>query len=128
VQVTDFDGSCVVERDDDLLARLRSVRRGADGAFVLDHGGPESLWVHVNGDAAFVWFSPGQGENRAGAVPDRMWPGERREVRFRLVSEFAGDTITVPWWQLLPVESAFRAAVEYLHSRSRPASVSWFEL
>jgi hypothetical protein len=128
VRVTDFDGWCVVEGDDDLLARLRSVRRGADGAFVLDHGGPESLWVHVNGDAAFVWFNPGQGENRAGAVPDGMWPGEQREVCFRLVSEFAGDTITVPWWQLLRVEAMYRAALDYLHSRSRPASVSWFEL
>src|SRR5262245_41344576 len=47
VRVTDFDASCVVERDDDLLTRLRTVRRGADGAFVLDHGGPESLWVHI---------------------------------------------------------------------------------
>ena len=39
MEVLDFDGACRVERDDELLARLRSVRRGADGAFILDHGG-----------------------------------------------------------------------------------------
>ena len=49
MEVLDFDGACRVERDDELLARLRSVRRGADGAFILDHGGGESLWVHITG-------------------------------------------------------------------------------
>jgi hypothetical protein len=49
VEVLDFDGAFRVERDDELLARLRSVRRGADGAFILDHGGDGSLWVHING-------------------------------------------------------------------------------
>jgi hypothetical protein len=38
MEVHDFDGACRVERDDELLARLRSVRRGADGSFILDHG------------------------------------------------------------------------------------------
>jgi hypothetical protein len=117
-----------LERDDELLARLRSVRRGADGAFVLDHGGDESLWVHVSGDAAYVWFCPSEDGRSAGFVPYNMWPGEHSEVRFRLVSEFEGDSITVPWWQLVPVDVAYRAAVEFLHSPSLPASVTWFEL
>jgi predicted TIM-barrel enzyme len=30
----------MIEREDDLLARFRSVRRDVDGAFVLTHGGP----------------------------------------------------------------------------------------
>jgi hypothetical protein len=128
VQVTDFEGSCKVQSPDELLARLRSVRRGDDGAFILDHGGPESLWLHVNGDAAFVWFCLDPATGRAGFVPDGMWAGERQGVRFRLVGGSDGDTIEVPWWQLLPPEVAYRAAVEYLHSPARPASVSWFEL
>src|SRR5262245_39435770 len=124
----DFDGSCQVERDDELLARLRSVRRGDDGAFILSHGGPESLCLHVKGDAAFVWFCPGPDTGHAGFVADDMWLGEEHDIRFRMVSEHAGDTIDVPWYQLLPVEAAYRAAVEYLHSPTRPTSVSWFEL
>ena len=52
MEMLDFDGSCRVDRDDELLARLRSVRRRADGAFILHHGGAESLWVHVNGETA----------------------------------------------------------------------------
>jgi hypothetical protein len=49
-----------MERNDQLLARLRLVRRGADGAFILDYAG-----VHINGDAAFLgsasigWQPPG---------------------------------------------------------------------
>ena len=128
MQVTDFDGSFQVQSADELLARLRSVRRGDDGAFVLDHGGPESLWLHVKGDAAFVWFCIDPATGRAGFVPDGMWAGAREGVQFRLVGGSAADDIEVPWWQLLPPETAYRAAVEYLHSPARPASVSWFEL
>ena len=66
MQVTDFDGSCQVRSADELLARLRSVRLGDDGAFVLDHGGPESLWLHVKGEAAFLWFCLDPATGRAG--------------------------------------------------------------
>jgi hypothetical protein len=128
VEVLDFDGSCEVKRDDELLARLRSARRGSDGAFVLHHGGEESLWVHVNGDAAFLCFFPDRNGGHPGFVPDKLWLGERREVRFRLVGGSEGDRITVPWWQLVPPEVAYRAAVEFLHSPALPRSVSWFEL
>jgi hypothetical protein len=65
MEVHDFDGSCRVDRDDELLARLRSVLRGTDGAFILDHGGAGSLWVHINGNAAFLWFCP----DREGSQP-----------------------------------------------------------
>jgi hypothetical protein len=117
-----------VERDDELLARLRSVRRGADGAFILDHGGAGSLWVHINGDAAFLWFCPDREGSHPGFVPDGMWSGDCRDVRFLLVGGYEGDAITPLWRQLLPIDAAYRAAVEYLHSPSLPASVTWFEL
>jgi len=128
VEVHDFDGACCVERDDELLARLRSVRRGADGAFILDHGGGGSLWVHINGDASFLWFCSDQDGSHPGFVPDGMWSGDRRDVRFLLVGGDEGSAIIARWWQLLPIEAAYRAAVEYLHSPSLPASVTWFEL
>src|SRR5262249_34707353 len=85
MNVLDFDGQCQVEDEEHLLARLRSVRRGADAAFILDHGGDESLWIHINGGAAFLWFCPGTDPPHAGFVPNEMWPGERRDVRFQLV-------------------------------------------
>ena len=128
MEVHDFEGSCRVERDDELLARLRSVRRGADGAFILDHGGAESLWVHINGDAAFLWFCPDGDGSHPGFVSDGMWSGDRRDVRFLLVGGDEASSVSVPWWQLVPVDAAYRAAVEYFHSPSPPASVTWFEL
>jgi hypothetical protein len=128
VEVLDLDGSCRVERDDELLARLRSVRRGTEGAFILSHSGGKSLWVHINGESAFLCFFPDRDGGHPGFVPDRMWAGDRREVRFRLVGGSEGDSITVPWWQLVPVEAAYRAAVEFLHAQSLPPSVTWFEL
>jgi hypothetical protein len=108
------------------------VRRGADGAFVLDHGtrgsGP-SLWVHIHGDAAYLHYFADMSGQRAGYAPDHMWPGERREsVQFRLVGGSAADAIQVPWWELVPLEVAYHAAVEFLHSPSLPASVKWMEL
>src|SRR5687767_6628629 len=106
MDVLDFDGSCRVERDDELLARLRSVRRGQDGAFVLCHGGDEALWVHINGQAACLCFFPNRNGGHPGFVPDGMWKGERSPVRFLLVGGDEGDAIRVPWWQLVPVDVA----------------------
>jgi hypothetical protein len=128
VNVLDFDGECQIGNDDELLARLRSVRRGADGAFILDHGRDESLWVHLNEDAAFLWFCPDKDGRHPGFVPDGMWSGDHRDVRFLLVGGSEGDAIRPPWWQLLPVEAAYQAAIEFLHSPSLPLSVTWFEL
>ncbi len=127
MELWDFDGCRQVERDHELLARLRSVRRGPDGAFILSHG-DESLWVHINGNAAFLWFVPDGDGKHSGFVPDGMWPGEQREVRFLQTTGTEADSIIVPWWQLVPVEAAYRAAVEYFHTLARPSSVSWIEL
>src|SRR5262249_48639799 len=114
MNVTDFDGECQVEEVEELLARLRAVRRGPDGAFILDHGGEQSLWIHINREAAFLWFCPGpdvEGQSHPGFVPHKMWPGEHRDVRFELVP-YGGESITRPWHQLVPLDVAYRAAVE----------------
>jgi hypothetical protein len=81
VEVLDSDGSCLVEQDDELLARLRSVRRGE-----------ESLWVHINGEAAFLCFFLSRDGGHLGFVPEGMWTGELREVRFLLVGGDTGGT------------------------------------
>jgi hypothetical protein len=121
-----FDGCSQVNKDDELLSRLRSERRGPDAAFMLSHGGVDSLWVHIHDNAAFLCYLPDRDGKHAGFVPDRMWDGERRAVQFLQTTE--GDTIEVEWYQLVPVEAAYRAAVEYLHMEAPPPSVSWFEL
>jgi hypothetical protein len=129
VEVLDFEGACRVECDDELLARLQSVRRNADGAFILHHhGGDESLWVHINGDAAFLWFFPNRNGGHPGFVTDGMWAGEQRDVRFLLVGGDEGSAIWVPWWQLVPVNVAYWAAVEFLQAAPLPQSVRWLEL
>jgi hypothetical protein len=128
LEVQGFDGSTEVLDERELLARLKSHYRGPDAAFVLSHGGNGSLWVHIHGDAAFLWFSPDGDGGHPGFVPDGMWGGEQCGVRFLQTSGTVADSIEVPWWQLVPVEAAYRAAVEYLQSPERPSSVSWVEL
>jgi hypothetical protein len=129
MEVWDFNGSCQVSRDDEVLARLRSVRRGTHGAFVLSHGGEESLYIHINRDAAFLCFFPlDRSGGHPGFVPDHMWPATHCDVDFLLVGGDEADSITVPWDQLVPVDIAYRAAVEFLRSPTRPRSVKWFEL
>ena len=128
MEVWGFDGCTYVRDEGELLARLRSDRRGPDGAFVLSHGGAESVWVHIHGDAAFLWFQPDRDGRHPGFVPDGMWPGEQRSVRFPQTSGFPADAIEVPWWQLVPVETAYRTAAEFLRSPEPPASIVWFEL
>jgi hypothetical protein len=55
--VADLEGEIAVDRQDELVARLRSVRKGRYGAFVLQHDdtGP-MLCVHMNNDVAYLWF------------------------------------------------------------------------
>jgi hypothetical protein len=128
MELWDYDGCCEVARDDDLLSRLRSVRRGPDGAFILSHDGEESLFVHFHGGAAFPWFVPDRRGKHPGFVPEAMWPGERHEVCFLRTSGMQADSILVPWWQLVPEEVAYRAAVEFFRSPTPPSSVPWLEL
>jgi hypothetical protein len=105
LEVWGFDGCTQVRDEGDLLARLRSDRRGPDGAFVLSHGGDESLWVHIHSDAAFLWFLPDRDGKHPGFVPDGMWASERSSVRFLQTSGYLADAIEVPWWQLVSVEA-----------------------
>jgi hypothetical protein len=124
----DFDGCYQVNQEEDLLKRLRSTRRGLDGAFILSHDGDEALWIHIHGDAAFLWFLPHNDGKHPGFVPDGMWSGEEEDVRFQQTNGTLANSIMVPWWQLVPPEAAYQAGVEYLHGPGKPASVTWFEL
>jgi hypothetical protein len=128
VELWGFDGCSRVEQEADLLHRLRSERRGPDGAFILSHGGEESLWIHIHGDAAFLWYQPRRDCDHAGFVPDGMWTGERHHIRFLQINGTQADSILVDWSQLLTAEMAYQAAVEFLRATTRPESVTWLEL
>jgi hypothetical protein len=128
VNISDFDGAFQVKSDDELLTHLRLVRRDADGAFILDHGREESLWVHINGEVAFLWFCPDTDGKHPGYVPDGMWSGDHGEDRFLLVGGTEADSIWPVWHQLVTIEASYQAVIEFLHSPSLPPSVSWFEL
>jgi hypothetical protein len=128
MKLWDFDGCHQVERGEELLERLRSTRRGPDGAFILSHDDDEALWLHIHADAAFLWFLPHNDGKHPGFVPDGMWSGEEEDVRFLQTNGTLADSIIVPWWQLMPVETAYRAAMEYLHAPGLPSSITWFEL
>jgi hypothetical protein len=127
VNISDFEGTIEVECVDDLLSRLYQMRFGQYGMFILSHGGETSLWLHINRDVAFLWYLPRQ-QSHPGYVPDGMWLGEQKDVQFLLVGGDEGNAIWVAWWQLLAVDAAYGAAVEYFQSQSLPPSVNWFEL
>jgi len=127
MEVLDFDGSGDVRDENGLLRRLRSVRRGEFGAFVLSNG-ESALWVHINGEAAYLWYLANSNERHPGWVPDGMWTEEQGEFKFMIVGGYDADAIFPPWWQLVPKETAYRAAVEFLHSPGRPRCINWFEL
>ena len=126
VEVIDFDGTHQIGRDDELLRLLRSSRRGPDGAFILSHGGEESLFLHINAECAFLCFFPGG--RHPGFVPNGMWRFKRDPVKFLQVNSSEADAIEVDSKQLVSVETAYQAAIEFLHSRAIPAVITWFEL
>jgi hypothetical protein len=100
------------------------ARSYLDAAFILSHGGKDSLWIHINGDAGWLWFSPA--EDHPGFVPDGMWTGEHRDVEFLMTSGFR--ELTILWQQLVPLDVAYGAATEYFKTRVQPSCVKWLEL
>lgn len=133
MEVHDFEGCVGVDSHEDLLHRLRSVRKGRHGAFILSHdsGGEDqpSLWIHINEGVAYLHYLPDGAGLHPGFQPRGMMPGGGEEaVRFLIVTGTEADAITMPRETLVPVEVAYRAAEEFLHEPALPPSVSWFEL
>jgi hypothetical protein len=124
----DFDGRYQVDQEKDLQKRLHSTRRGVDAAFILSHDCDETLWLHFHGDAAFLWFLPHNDGKHPGFVPAGMGSGAEEDVRFLQTNGLLADSIVVPWRQLVPPDVAYQAAVEYLHHRGKPTSITWCKL
>lgn len=130
MEVLDLAGRTEVACAVDLEERLRSARKGSDGAFVLSHerDGP-SLWLHLNGGVAYLHYFPNNEGKHPGYQATGMSPPDcAQEVRFKIVGGFEGDAIIMPRGTLVPTAVAFQAAKEFLHNAALPKSVSWIEL
>src|SRR5262249_19331626 len=138
MHVADHEGNvATVHAPDELIARLRSVRKGPYGAFILCHGTAQawddqaqsSLWVHINDDVAYLWFVVNSRGRHPGFQPVGMSPaGCPGRVHFMQTDGFeeAGITIDRDW--LVSVDLAYKAAAEFLKEPVLPTSISWFEL
>src|SRR5262245_14281004 len=92
--VHDLDGWAQIDRPEDLLSRLRSVRKGPYGAFILSHDdiGP-SLWIHINGNVAYLhFFLESQSTSHPGFQAWGMFP-EGCEDRVRFVQIDGGEEL-----------------------------------
>jgi hypothetical protein len=130
MNVQDLDGKICVDHQKELLHRLRSVRKGPYGAFILfhDQDGP-SLWIHTNKDVAYLHFFPGNRVQHPGFQPTGMSPPNCAEsVNFLITPGDEGDSIEMPREALVPATVAYNAATEFLRNPVLPPSVTWFEL
>src|SRR5207237_278871 len=71
----DFEGTWQPASEEALIERLQSTRRGVFGAAILasENGGP-LLFVHLNGDLAYLHLFPDATYESAGAQPIEMTP------------------------------------------------------
>jgi hypothetical protein len=128
--VEDLKDRIYVDRPEDLIDRLRSVRKGRYGAFFLSHddSGP-SLSIHINGGVAYVHFFPDNLGRHPGFQPVGMSPIDCEEsVHFLQTDGGEADSLTMPKQTLVSLEVAYRAATEFLNSPVLPASIRWLEL
>jgi hypothetical protein len=130
MNVTDLEGTTRLDREYDLKRRLRTVRKGDYGAFILWHVDEGAhLWVHINKEVAYLHFWPDNRSRHPGYQATGMSPGQCDEsVHFLLTTGDEADSIDMPADTLVPVEIAYRAATEFLHEPVFPPSVTWFEL
>jgi hypothetical protein len=132
MRIDDLQGSVDVDGDEALLLRLRTVRKGPYGAFVLAHNdvGP-LLFVHINGEVAYVhYFDDLSGRNAGWQPRDMTPPGCPPSVLFVQTdgNEGSGDAIEMPDFTLCGVDAAYQAAVQFLHDPARPACITWTDL
>jgi hypothetical protein len=128
MEIQDLAGTAIVDDDDELEHRLRTVRKGDYGAAVLSHGGQASLWIHINKSVAYLHFFPDR-NHHPGFQPTGMTPSEcDDEVHFLPIDGGEADSITLPCSTLVPVAAAYQAAKEFMHDPILPPSISWLEL
>ena len=130
MEVVDTQGRFEALDPTSLIARLRLIRVGPYGAFVLWHttDGP-SLSVHVNGEFAYIRYFPSQSTNHAGFQPIGMTPsGCEHDVHFVQSDGGEADSFDMTPAAVVAVDLAYRAAAEFLADPGRPGCVKWLEL
>lgn len=132
MQIHDLEGSVRVGSDEELLGRLRGVRKGEYGAFILAHDdvGP-LLSVHINGDLAYVhYFDDLSGANAGFQPKDMTPPGCPESVLFVQTDgcEGSGSAIEMPDYTICSLDVAYRAATEFLHDPAKPSCIKWSAL
>jgi hypothetical protein len=128
MEIEDMDGRLVVVAEGKVLDRLRSVRRGAYGAFILSHDedGP-SLWVHTNGDKAYLHFFPDRDGDHPGFQSTSSSP-EQSLCHFVQTDGGEADSFDISGDNVVAVDLAYAAAVEFFRDgSSMPASITWRE-
>jgi hypothetical protein len=131
MNVHDFEGSTIVRSHEELLDRLRRVRREQYGAFVLGHDddGP-FLWILVNAERAYLHFLPDDSGDHAGFQSfDEEARGDDALVHFLQPHAGEGASFDMPGHTVVGIEVAYKAAAEFfLNARALPPSVVWHEL
>src|SRR5262245_57042975 len=115
------DNLLSVNAPNELIAHLRSVRKGPYGAFILWHGdtpdqvtGP-SLFVHMNNDVAYLSFVADLNGDHPGFQPTGMSPADCPEaVHFMQTDGIETEGITALRDAVVSAEVAYRAATEFL--------------
>lgn len=122
----DLEGLVPIERVEDLLDRLRWVRKGRQGAFILSHNdvGP-SLWIHINGNVAYYTsFLEAQSTSQPGFQAWGMFPeGCEDRVHFLQIDDGEADAISVPKQTLVSLDAAYKAATEFFDIPTLPRSI-----
>ena len=128
MRVCDFDGTVDIADKTALIHRLRSVRRGRYGAFILSHQDLyPCLFVHFNDTLAYVHYF--RSEDHPGFQPNGLPPdGCTQGGHFLQVDGSEADSIDVPPCAVVAADIALSAACDFLKSSALPPSVSWFEL
>jgi Immunity protein Imm1 len=132
MQVADLQGCTSVSTEEELLDRLRTIRKGNYGAFILSHNddGP-FLYVHIHSGFAYVHYFDDMSGANAGYQPTDMTPhGCPQSIRFVQIdgSESSGCAIEVPEAAFCSLDAAYSAAVEFLHSSKLPQCITWLAL
>jgi hypothetical protein len=128
MQIDDFDGHTFINTEDELLARLMSVRRGDYRAFMLSHVDDyPALSVQLNCEIAYLHYFPAA--DHPGYHPHGMTPpGCTGDYHFLQTNNCEADSFDMPDRALVSAETAYAAAVEFLRSRELPESIKWFEV
>jgi hypothetical protein len=119
-----------IDGPDELIAHLRSTREGPYGAFILWHDEPGPLFfVHINQDLAYLHFFPDNEGRHPGFMSQGVPPeGCPDSVHFMQEDGIETEGIWAVRDAVVSVETACKAAVEFLQRPTLPASISWFEL